>query len=90
MSLPQKILHALEVVQNEAMRTILGCARTIRIEIMRMELYLPSIHHRIKELIVAAVIRMTRRGDDALISLLNTCQTVHSSLKVIDMVKKIV
>ena len=81
-SLPQKSLHTLEVVQNEAMRAILGCARTTRIEIMRMELYLPSILHRIKELIVAAVIRMTRRGDETLKSLLHTCQTAHSSPRV--------
>ena len=42
MSLPQKNLHALEVVQNEAMGTILGCTITIRIEVMRMELNLAS------------------------------------------------
>ena len=39
---------------------------------MRMELYLPSIQCRIKELIISAAIRMTRRGGDALISFLNT------------------
>ena len=88
-SLPQKNLHAVEVVQNEAMRTILGCTRTTRIEIMRMELYLPSIHYRIKMLIVAAVIRMTRRGDDALIFLLNTCQTPRISIQVNSYGKKL-
>lgn len=71
------------------MRTILGCARTTRLEIMSMELYLPSIQHRIKELITAAVIRMTRRGDDALISLLKTCHTVRSSAKVNRYCKKL-
>ena len=37
-SLPQKGLQPLEVVENEDMRTILRCARTTRIEMMRMEL----------------------------------------------------
>ena len=77
-SLPQKSLQPLEVVQNDAMRTILGCARATRIEMMRMELYLPSIQCRIKELIISAAIRMTRRGDEALISLLNTCRTART------------
>ena len=81
-SLPQKSLQPLEVVQNDAMRTIFGCARTTRIEMMRMELYLPSIQCRIKELIISAAIRMTRRGDDALISLLNTCRTARTSNRV--------
>ena len=58
------------MVQNDSMRTILGCATTTTIEMMKMELYLPSIQCRIKELIISAAIRMTRGGDDALISLL--------------------
>ena len=44
----QKDLRPLEVVQNEAMRIVLGCPRTTRIEIMRMELNVPSINHRVK------------------------------------------
>ena len=72
LSLLQKSLQPLEGVQNDAMRTIFGCARTTRREMIRMELYLPSIQCRIKELIISAAIRMTRRGGDALISFLNT------------------
>ena len=65
------------------MRTILGCATTTTIEMMKMELYLPSIQCRIKELIISAAIRMTRRGGDALISLLNTfpVSKKHDKLK---------
>ncbi|MPC63810.1 hypothetical protein E2C01_057915 [Portunus trituberculatus] len=35
--------HPLELVQNEAMRVILGCPRTERIEVLRAELHLPRI-----------------------------------------------
>ena len=77
-SLPKKSLQPLEVVQNDAMRTVLESARTTRMEIMRMKLYLPSIQCRIKELIISAAIRMTRRGDDALMTLLNTCRTART------------
>ena len=54
-----------------------------------MELYLASILYRMKQLIVAAVIRMTRRGDDALINLLNTCQTARTSLQINSYGKKV-
>lgn len=64
------------------MRTILGCAKTTRIEIMVMELNLPSTHYRIKELTIAAIIRMTKRNDKTLIPLFNTCQTAHTLVKV--------
>ncbi|XP_063866943.1 uncharacterized protein LOC135104011 [Scylla paramamosain] len=37
----------LELVQNEAMRIILGCPRTARIEVLRAALHLPSIMCRI-------------------------------------------
>ena len=63
-------LQTLEVIQNEAMRIILGCANTTRIEIMRMELDLPSIADRVREITASSVIRMVRRGDDHLAGML--------------------
>ena len=59
-------LKPLEIIQNKAMRIILGCPRTTRIEIMRIELNLPSIVHRVHELAAIALIRMIRRGDESL------------------------
>ena len=56
-------LRPLEVIQNKAMRIILGCPRCTRIEIMRLELNLCSIVDRIQELAAVALIRMIRRGD---------------------------
>ncbi|MPC19735.1 hypothetical protein E2C01_012661 [Portunus trituberculatus] len=44
-------LLPLELIQNEAMRIILGCPRTARIEILRAELHLPRIICRIQEII---------------------------------------
>ena len=73
LSLLQKSLQPLEGVQNDAMRTIFGCARTTRIEMMRMELYLLSIQCRIIEVIISASIRMNRRGDDFLVEHLPDC-----------------
>ncbi|MPC60105.1 hypothetical protein E2C01_054142 [Portunus trituberculatus] len=43
-------LRPLELIQNEAMRIILGCPRTARIEVLRAELHLPSIMCRIQEI----------------------------------------
>ncbi|MPC79072.1 hypothetical protein E2C01_073584 [Portunus trituberculatus] len=37
-------LRPLELVQNEAIRIILGCPRTARIEVLRAELHLPRIN----------------------------------------------
>ena len=59
-------LRPLEVIQNKAMRIILGCPRSTRIEIMRLELHLPSIVYRIQELATIAAVRMIRRGEKGL------------------------
>ncbi|MPC41645.1 hypothetical protein E2C01_035246 [Portunus trituberculatus] len=44
-------LAPLELVQNEAMRIILGCHRTARIEVLRAKLHLPSIDAALKMLV---------------------------------------
>ena len=46
-TIPPKQLNSLEVVQNEAMRIILGCPKSTRIVNMRKELGLPSLSERI-------------------------------------------
>ena len=46
----EKELKKLEIIQNRAMRIILGCPMSTRIEIMRLELNLPSIIDRIHEI----------------------------------------
>ncbi|KAK4321869.1 hypothetical protein Pmani_007332 [Petrolisthes manimaculis] len=43
-------LRPLELIQNEAMRIILGCPRTAKIEVLRAELDMPSIVFRIQEI----------------------------------------
>ena len=53
-------LIPLEIIQNKTMCLILGCPRTTRIEIMRLELNLCSIVDRIQELAVSSLIRMIR------------------------------
>ena len=53
------------------MRIILGCPRSTQIEIMRLELQLPSITERIHELTATAVIRLIRRGEKCLKLALN-------------------
>ena len=65
-SFSEKDLKPLEILQNEAMRIILGCPRSTRIEIMRMELNIPSITHRVRELTIVSVLRLIRRGDEYL------------------------
>lgn len=55
------------------MRTILGCSTTIQIEIMRMEVNLPRIQHKTKELIVAAVVNVGKRDDNYILSLSGNC-----------------
>lgn len=51
-------LRPLETVQNEAMRIILGCPKTAKIEIMRKELNLPGIAVRIREITCRTIARM--------------------------------
>ncbi|XP_068245305.1 uncharacterized protein [Palaemon carinicauda] len=62
-SFSDKDLRPLELLQNEAMRVILGCPRTARIEIMRLELNFPSVTQRIRELTVSSIIRLIRQND---------------------------
>ncbi|XP_068212642.1 uncharacterized protein [Palaemon carinicauda] len=62
-SFSDKDLRPLELLQNEAMRVILGCPRTARIEIMRMELNFPHVTQRIRELAVSSIIRLIRQND---------------------------
>ncbi|MPC98533.1 hypothetical protein E2C01_093906 [Portunus trituberculatus] len=59
-------LRPLELVQNEALRIILGCPRTARIEILRAELQLPSIMCRVQEITCRTVGRMLSMGPDSL------------------------
>ncbi|XP_066959236.1 uncharacterized protein [Macrobrachium rosenbergii] len=66
-----KDLRPLELLQNEAMRVILGCPRTARIEIMRMELNLQSVTQRIREVAVSSFIRMIRQNDRHLKTIVN-------------------
>ncbi|MEL6606561.1 MAG: ribonuclease H family protein, partial [Cyanobacteria bacterium J06614_10] len=82
-------LKPLEVIQNKAMRMILGCPRTTRIEIMRMELNLCSISHRIKELTAITVIRMIRRGDLYLKMSLDKASGIRIRNKINSYVKKL-
>lgn len=44
---PPSALKPLEVLQNKAMRIILGCPMTAKVLVMRKELDLPSIHSRV-------------------------------------------
>ena len=68
-------LRPLELVQNEAMRIILGCPRTARIEVLRAELHLPSITCRIQEITCRTVSRMLCTGSVSLQgSLVSLCQ----------------
>lgn len=59
-------LKPLEILQNQAMRIILGCPRSTRIEVMRLELNLPTIFDRINELAAMAAVRLIRNGDRSL------------------------
>ncbi|XP_063848254.1 uncharacterized protein LOC135093209 [Scylla paramamosain] len=59
-------LRPMELVQNEAMRIILGCPRTARTEVLRAELYLPSIMCRIQEITCRTVGRILCTGSDSL------------------------
>ena len=59
-------LRPLEVLQNEAMRIILGCLRTAKLEVLRAELHLPSIVSRIQEIACRTVARMLCSGSPSL------------------------
>ncbi|MPC97709.1 hypothetical protein E2C01_093036 [Portunus trituberculatus] len=58
-------LRPLELVQNEAMRIILGCPWTARIEVIRAELHLPSIMCRVQEITCRTISRMLCTGSDS-------------------------
>ncbi|KAK4312706.1 hypothetical protein Pmani_015891 [Petrolisthes manimaculis] len=55
-------LRPLELIQNEAMRIILGCPRTAKIEVLRAELDMPSIVFRIQEIACRATSRLLCSG----------------------------
>ena len=55
-------LRSLERIQNEAMRIILGCPKTAKIEVLRAELSLPSVVCRIHEITCRGLCRMAQRG----------------------------
>ena len=74
-SYSEKNLRPLEVIQNEGMRIVLGCPRTTRIEIMRLELNIPSVFNRIWELTAISALRLIRRGDDQLKSAVDNYRT---------------
>ncbi|KAK4318942.1 hypothetical protein Pmani_010031 [Petrolisthes manimaculis] len=55
-------LRPLELIQNEAMRIILGCPRTAKIEVLRAELDMPSIVFRIQEIACRATSHLLCSG----------------------------
>ncbi|MPC74340.1 hypothetical protein E2C01_068698 [Portunus trituberculatus] len=59
-------LRPVELLQNKAMRIILGCPRTARNEFLRAELHLPSIVCRIQKITCHTVGRMLCTGSDSL------------------------
>ena len=59
-------LRCLEVIQNKAMRIILGCASTTKIEVLRRELSLPSVVKRIEEITCRTVCRIVCNGTNSL------------------------
>lgn len=58
-----KAIEKLGVILNEVKRIVLGCQHYTRIEIMRIELDLPSTEHTVKELVPATL----RRGDSTVL-----------------------
>lgn len=67
-------MSKLEKLQNEAMRIILGCPMTVKIEVMKMELNLQSIMNRVSEVNTVLAVRLIR-GEGG-IELLNTIRNV--------------
>ena len=67
-------LKPLELIQNEAMRTILGCPRTAKLEVLRAELELPSVVCRVYEITCRTISRMICHGDTELKQALTTLQ----------------
>ena len=59
-------LTCLEVIQNKAMRLILGCAITTKIEVLRRELRLPSIILRVQDITSRTVCRIVCNGTNSL------------------------
>ena len=68
-------LRPLELIQNEAMRIILGCPRTTKLEVMRAELDLPSVVVRVSEMTCRTASRLLQA--DA-VPLKQTLVTLHS------------
>jgi len=67
--LPQNVLRPLEILQNKAMRVILGCPITAKVLVMRKELDLPSVHSRITQVNTILGIRLLQIQSKPQISL---------------------
>ena len=86
----ERDLRSLEVLQNKAMRIILGCPISTRIEVMRLELSLPTIFDRVYELAAVATIRVIRKGDRTLkIALDKVCGSVSTPLPINSYARKL-
>lgn len=64
LNLSKARLQAVERIQNEAMRIILGCPKTAKIETMRYELGLMPITHRIQLIATLQITRSLNTLDD--------------------------
>ena len=58
--LPPSSLKPLELLQNKAMRIILGCPMSTKILVMRKELDIPSIHSRIMQINTLLGVKLTQ------------------------------
>ena len=58
--LPPSSLQPLEIIQNKAMRIILGCHMYAKILVMRKELDIPSIHSRITQINTLLGVKLTQ------------------------------
>ncbi|XP_066959103.1 uncharacterized protein [Macrobrachium rosenbergii] len=89
-SFSDRDLKPLETLQNEAIRIVLGCPRSTRIEIMRMELNIPNITHRVRELTIVSAISLIRRGDEYLKAIVERfAKDFPKSLKINSYARKI-
>ena len=59
-------LKKLESIQNEAMRIIIGCPRTVKILNLRNELNLPSLSDRIHEINTVSAYKLIKGNPDSL------------------------
>ena len=62
--LTKKKLQTLQVIQNQAARTILGCPTTVRIENLLAEANLLPIEHRVATMAIVQIMRSVTTKDD--------------------------